>query len=182
MFDLNHTLETEKELLYLFLVVLAIVSISITIYLILFCIRTCIHQHSKLVPNDQETVIKATLTYLNSSLDLCVKKVPVPSSKLSIEVTSELINTPKLFHQCVIFLHIKFEWDFLKLTLTEPVATIELPGEFLISPISALKYWKIKGHAFVFRITIQTGDQIQTILSQKMDLFECNLNTSHYNK
>ena len=144
LFDLNHTLEIEKELLYLFLVVLAIVSISIIIHLILFCIRTYIHQHSKLVPNDQETVIKATLTDLNSSLDLCVKKVPVPSSHLSIEVTPELINTPKLFHQCVIFPHIKFEWDFLKLTLTEPVATIELLGEFLILPISALKYWKIK--------------------------------------
>ena len=171
LFDLNHTLEIEKELLYLFLVVLAIVSISIIIHLILFCIRTCIHQHSELVPNDQETVTKATLTDLNSSLDLCVKKVPVPSSQLSIEVTPELINTPKLFHQCVIFPHIKFEWDFLKLTLTEPVSTIELPGKCLISPISALKYWKIKGHAFVFRITIQTGDQIQTILSQKMDPF-----------
>ena len=59
----------------------------------------------------------------------------------------------------------------MKLTLTEPVATIELPGEFLISPISALKYWKIKRHVFVFRITIQTGDQVQTILSQKMDPF-----------
>ena len=170
LIDLNHTLEIEKELLYLFLVVLAIVSISIIIHLILFGIRTCIHQHSKLVPNDQET-IRATLTDLNSSLDLCVKKVPVPSSQLSIEVTHELINTPKLFHQCVIFPHIKFEWDFLKLTLTEPVATIELPGKFLISPISALKYWKIKGHAFVFKITIQTGDQVQTILSQKMGPF-----------
>ena len=171
LIDLNHTLETEKELLYLFLVVLAIASISIIIHLILLCIRTCIQQHSKLVPNDQETIIKATLTDLNSSLDLCVKKVPVPSSQLSIEVTPELINTPKLFHQCVIFPHIKFEWDFIKLTLTEPGATIELPGEFLISPIYALKYWKMKGHAFIFRITIQTGDQVQTILSQKMDPF-----------
>ena len=152
LFDLNHTLEIEKELLYLFLLVLAIVSVSIIIHLIFFCIRTCIQQHSKLIPNDQETD-------LNISLDLCVKKVPVPSSQLSIKVTPELINSLKLFQQCVIFPHIKFEWDFLKLTLTKPVATI-----------SAF-YWRIKGYAFLFRITIQTGDQVQTILSHKMDPF-----------
>ena len=174
LIDFKDTLEMETDLLYLFLIVLAIVSISVIIHLIILFVKYCIpeKQCAKSVPNDQETFIKVTLTNLTSSVELCVKKLPIPSSNISVAVLKDKISTPQLSHCCVVFPQLNFDWDFLKISFTESDSTVELPSTFLISPILALKYWKIKGGTFILRVTMETGDQVQDLLSHNLNPFK----------
>ena len=116
----------------------------------------------------EKTFIKVTLTNLRSFVELCVKKLPIPSSLISVEVLKDKINTPKLSHCCVAFPQLNFDWDFLKISFTESDSKVELPSTFLISPIFALKYWKIKGGTVILRVTMQTGDQVKDILSHNL--------------
>ena len=43
-------------------------------------------QCGKTVPNNQQTFIKVTLTNLKSSVELRVKKLPIPNSLISVAV------------------------------------------------------------------------------------------------
>ena len=174
LIDFKDTLEMETDLLYLFLIVLAIVSISVIMHLIILFVKYCIpeKQCAKSIPNDQQTFIKVTLTNLRSTVELCVKKLPIPSSLISVEVLKDKINTPKLSHCCVAFPQLNFDWDFLKISFTESDSKVELPSTFLISPIFALKYWKIKGGTFILRVTMQTGDQIKDLVSHNLKPFK----------
>ena len=143
-------------------------------HLIILFIKYCIpeKQCPKSVPNDQETFIKVTLTNLTSSVELCVKKLPNPSSLISVRVLNDKINIPKLSHCCVAFPQLNCDWDFLKMSCTETDSRVELPSTFLISPIFALKFWKIKGGTFILRMTMQTGDQIKDLVSHNLKPFK----------